>query len=74
MNIRVIKVDMAGVEQQLSRIADMLEHLIYATNPPEQYMAGPSNNPNDHVFYTDDVREIIDYKLREAGLERHIKD
>lgn len=66
MNIRILKVDNSGIEYQLSRIADMLERLIYATNPPE-FDSDVEDTPESRVFYTDDIAEIVANKVRQAG-------
>lgn len=69
MNVRLTKLELAGVEKQLERIADMLEQLLYATNPPNLMTADPEDNPEKRIFYTDEAEEIIRYKLARMGKE-----
>ena len=69
MNIRIVKVDVSGIETQLMRIADMLECLIYATNPPDQAFTEIEDKPENRAFYTNDDEEIIAHKLRQMGRE-----
>lgn len=66
MNVRVVKVDLSGVEQQLERIANMLEQLVYTTNPPAQAFEF-DDTPEKRVFYSSDAEEIVRHKLTQMG-------
>jgi hypothetical protein len=58
MKLRVITVDLAGVEQQLARIADALEGLLKASDPlpPDLEV---EDDPNKTVFYSDETEDLI---------------
>lgn len=67
MNVRIVKVDLSGVERQLERIADLLEGILGATDPIKQYDMLDDNA--ERAFYTNDAEEIIRHKLHRLGKE-----
>ena len=68
MNIRIIKVDLSETNEQLKRIADLLEGILAATNPiPSSINDFPEERDKQRVFYPDDKQEIVDYYLDSIG-------
>lgn len=67
MNIRIVKVDVEPIRQELARIADLLEQLVYTTNPPAEMYEYKDDKPENYVVYTDDEREIVAHKLAQRG-------
>ena len=67
LRLVIHKTELVGVERELSRIADCLEHLIAITNPPALDF-GPSD-AIQRAFYTDEEKEIVRERLASMGKE-----
>lgn len=65
MNIRIVKLDLTETNEQLRRIADLLEAMLGATDPLRQWVA-PDENV-ERVFYTNDRQEIIENWMNKLG-------
>lgn len=66
MKVVVHKVDNGELVDQLRRIADLLENLIYTTNSPQQ-MFETDDNPANRLFYSNEMDEIVEHKLNQMG-------
>jgi hypothetical protein len=70
VNIKILKTELAGVEKQLERIADLLEGILGATDPiPANMQDFPEDSDTERVFYTDERREIVEYHVNRLGRE-----
>ena len=70
MHIRVVKVDLSRVEQQLERIADLLEGMLGSTDPLhtiDDYTI--PENEVERIIYSNDRQEIIDHHVQRLGKE-----
>jgi hypothetical protein len=71
VKVRVIKADLSGVELQLSRIADLLEGILRATDPLQKWegYAPMEDEPVNRVFVNNEDEEIVQTHLRRLGRE-----
>lgn len=65
MILKIVKLDVSGIELQLSRIADVLEGLIKSTDPISYDT--PATDENTGVFYSDDEQDIVSERLIRMG-------
>jgi len=70
MNIRLVKLDLTETNEQLRRIANLLEGILGATNQlPLQMSDFPEEEAKERLFYTSNDEEIIAHKLKLLGKE-----
>ena len=68
MAVKIVRVNLVEVEKQLTRIADLLEGILGATDPiPAHWTDFPEEKDKQRVFYSDDRAEIIEHHLRKRG-------
>ena len=68
--INKIEEGMTRIETQLTRIADLLEGILGATDPVNHAtLADFPGDDIERVMYNDDRKEIVEWHLRRMGKE-----